>query len=167
MAVHIGRQKITPSLWFDRNAEAAMNFYVSIFPNSKIISIKRYEADIPQSGQTGMIGKVLTGVFELEGQRFICLDGGPVFKISPAISFMVECDTQEEVDHYWSKLSAVKEAEQCGWLSDQFGVSWQIVPKVLGELMMDKDKAKADRVMQAMLGMKKLDIEGLERAAKG
>ncbi len=296
-------QKIVPFLWFDKNAEEAMQFYTSLFPNSKIVGIKRYEADVPQSGVTGMVGKVLTGVFELNGQRFMCLDGGPYFKFNPtvsftvncstaaevkalfeklsaggsvlmplqkypfsemygwcqdkfgvswqigisqnekvitpslmfvgdkfgkaeeaikfytstlknssietiaryekgehdvegkvkyaafvlegqrfiamesslghqfkiggAISFYIECKDQEEIDYYWNKLSAVKEAEQCGWLTDQYGFAWQIVPKVLGEMLEDKDKAKADRAMQAMLGMKKLDIAGLEKAYNG
>lgn len=146
-----------------------MNFYVSIFKNSKVISIKRYEADVPQSGVTGMVGKVLTGVFELEGQRFMALDGGPYFKPSAAVSFYIECKDQAEVDYYWSKLTEGGDpnAQQCGWLQDKFGFSWQVVPEALPRLMNDPDKAKADRVMQAMLQMKKIDVAGLEKAYKG
>ena len=157
-------QKITPFLWFDRNAEEAMKFYTSIFKNSKIVSIKRYEADIPESGVRGMVGKVLTGVFELEGQRFMCLDGGPIFKPTNATSLYVECENQEEVDHYWNKLSegGDPQFQQCGWLQDKFGFSWQIIPKQLPELLMSPDKAVADRVLQAMLKMKKIVIADLQ-----
>jgi predicted 3-demethylubiquinone-9 3-methyltransferase (glyoxalase superfamily) len=162
-------QKITPFLWFDAQAEEAMNFYVSIFKNSKIVSIKRYEADIPQSGVTGMTGKVLTGVFELEGQTFMALDGGPFFKPTGAVSLYVECENQEEVDNYWNKLTAGgnPEAQQCGWLQDKFGFSWQIVPKIMPKLLNDPDKEKANRALQAMLQMKKIDIAGLEKAYEG
>ena len=159
-------QKIIPSLWFDRNAEEAMNFYVSVFPNSVIVEIHRYPAGITEGPMKGFDGKVLTGIFELDGQRFMALDGGPTFTFTEAISFHVECTTQEEVDHYWSHLSAVPESEQCGWLKDKYGVSWQIVPKILGELLADLDKVKADRVMQVMLKMKKLDIQRLKDAAE-
>lgn len=160
-------QKITPCLWFDKNAEEAMNFYVSIFNNSRIVSIKRYPDNVPDEHMQGMEGKILTGIFELEGQRFMCLDGDPVFKFNEAISLMVDCETQAELDEIWSKLSAVPEAEQCGWLKDKFGLSWQIVPRALPELINDPDKEKAGRVLQAMLKMKKLDIEALRRAAEG
>ena len=161
-------QKITPFLWFDKNAEEAMNFYVSIFRNSKVVSIKRYEEDIPQSGVTGMVGKVLTAVFELEGQKFMALDGGPFFKPTGAVSFYVECDTQEEVDYYWNKLTegGNPEAQQCGWLQDKFGFSWQIIPKILPELLNYPQKEKSDKVLQAMLQMKKIDIALLKKAAE-
>lgn len=158
-------QKIIPSLWFDMNAEEAMNFYTSIFKNSKIISIERYPEGFTEGPLAGMGGQVLTGIFELQGQRFMCLDGGPIFKFNESVSFYVECETQQEVDEYWEKMSAVPESEQCGWLKDKFGVSWQIVPKQLGELLSDPDKEKSNRVMQAMLQMKKLDIAGLQAAA--
>jgi len=157
-------QKVVPCLWFDKNAEEAMNFYTSIFEDSRIVSITRY----PEGGEgpmAGMGGKVLTGIFELNGQRFMCLDGGPVFKFNEAVSFQIECQDQREVDELWEKLSAVPEAEQCGWVKDKFGVSWQIIPKRMGELMADADPAKARRVTDAMLKMKKIDIAELERAA--
>jgi len=152
-------QKITPFLWFDNQAEEAMNFYVSIFKNAKVLSVNRYGDDAPLPK-----GSVLTANFELDGQRFVALNGGPVFKFNPAISFVVDCDTQEEVDMYWRKLSAGGKEGQCAWLEDKFGVSWQIVPKQLGQLLSDPDPAKAGRVMQAMMQMKKIDIAGLQRA---
>ncbi len=168
------KQKITPSLWFDRECEEAIKFYVFIFSknpasagSSKIVSIQRY----PEGQQVGpmkdMGGKVLTAVFELEGQRFMALDGGPIFKFNESVSFYVECGTQEEVDYFWEMLSAVPESEQCGWLKDKFGLSWQIIPKQLGEYLSDPDKEKAGRVMQAMLQMKKLDIADLKKAYEG
>jgi predicted 3-demethylubiquinone-9 3-methyltransferase (glyoxalase superfamily) len=157
-------QKIMPCLWFDKNAEEAMNFYISIFKNSKIVSIKRYPAGATEGPMKGMDGKVLTGIFELEGQRFMALDGGPIFKFNEAISLQVGCETQEEVDELWGKLSAVPESEQCGWLKDKYGLSWQIIPKALGELMSDPDPEKANRVTQAMLKMKKIDIAALQKA---
>ncbi len=160
-------QKITPCLWFDKNAEEAMNYYTSVFKNSKIVSIMRYPDGPLEEPMKGMEGKVLTGIFELEGQQFMCLDGGPIFKFNEAISFQVECADQEEVDYYWEKLSAVPESEQCGWCKDKFSVSWQIVPKQLGELLNDPDKEKADRVLQAMLQMHKIDIAGLQAAYDG
>ncbi len=160
-------QKITPFLWFDKEAEEAMNFYTSVFKNSKIVSLKRYPDGPLEEPMKGMEGKVLTGVFELEGQRFMALDGGPVFKPSAATSFYVECETQEEVDHYWNKLSANPEAEQCGWLQDKYGFSWQIIPNALPELLNDPNKEKADRVLQAMLKMKKIDIAELKKAYEG
>ncbi len=144
-----------------------MRFYTSIFKNSRIVSIMRYPEGVKEGPLAGMGGKVLTGIFEIEGQQFMCLDGGPLWSFTGAISFQVECENQEEVDHYWSKLSAVPEAEQCGWIKDKYGISWQIVPKVLGEMLNDSDQAKAGRAMQAMLQMKKIDIAGLERAFKG
>jgi predicted 3-demethylubiquinone-9 3-methyltransferase (glyoxalase superfamily) len=152
-------QKITPFLWFDGRAEEAINFYVRIFRNSRIVSITRYGEGIP-----GMMGKVLTGVFELEGQRFMALDGGPQFHFTEAISLYVDCKTQEEVDGLWENLSAGGEKGQCGWLKDKFGLSWQIIPSALGELMQDKDPEKAKRVMAAMLKMTKIDIAELRRA---
>jgi predicted 3-demethylubiquinone-9 3-methyltransferase (glyoxalase superfamily) len=157
-------QKISPFLWFDDNAEEAMNFYVSIFKGSRIVSIKRYPEGVMEGPMKGMGGKVLTGVFELEGQRFMCIDGGPVFKFNEAISLSVDCESQAEVDELWNKMSAVPEFEQCGWLKDKFGVPWQIVPRVLGEMMSDPDTEKANRVTQAMMQMKKIDIEALKRA---
>jgi len=152
--------KIIPFLWFDNNAEDAIHFYMSVFKNSKIISINRYGDNAPP----GMQGKVLTAVFELEGQPFMALDGGPQFKFNEAISLFVSCDTQAEVDELWDKLSAYPEAEQCGWLKDKYGLSWQIIPKALGELMSQPDPEKAGRVMNAMLQMKKIDIETLKQA---
>jgi predicted 3-demethylubiquinone-9 3-methyltransferase (glyoxalase superfamily) len=164
-------QKITPCLWFDKNAEEAMNFYVSVFQgspekkaNSKIVTLKRYPEGPLEEPMKGMEGKVLTGIFELDGQQFMCLDGGPIFKLSEAISFQVECETQEEVDYFWEKLSAVPSSEQCGWLKDKFGLSWQIIPTILGEFLMDKDPVKSSAVLQAMLKMKKIEIKDLEQA---
>lgn len=156
-------QKITPHLWFDNQAEEAANFYVSIFKNSKVGNISRYSDDAAQvAGQ--LKGSVMTVSFTIEGQDFVALNGGPIFKFTEAISFMVNCDTQEELDELWQKLSADPEAEQCGWLKDKFGVSWQIVPTVLGELMSDPDPVKSQRVMTALLQMKKLDIAALQQA---
>ena len=146
-------QKITPFLWFDGKAEEAMNFYTSIFKNSKVISA------VP-----GPDGKVMMATFELDGQKFHALNGGPEFKFNEAISFFVNCETQEEIDEKWSKLSAQGEEGQCGWLKDKFGLSWQIVPPVLGQLLGDKDRSKANRVMQAMLKMRKIDIKTLKQA---
>jgi len=158
-------QKITPCLWFDKEAEEAAQFYTSVFKNSKIGTIARYDkASAKVSGQPE--GSVLTVEFELDGQKFLALNGGPVFKFNEAVSFIVDCDTQEEVDYYWEKLSAVPESEQCGWLKDKYGLSWQVVPKRLEELLNDPDSAKASRAMEAMLQMKKLDIAALERAAE-
>ena len=156
-------QKITPFLWFDNQAEEAAKFYTSIFKNSKIVSVSRYdEAGAKATGRPK--GSVMIVVFELGGQQFTALNGGPVFKFTEAISFVVNCKTQEEVDQLWKKLSAGGEEGQCGWLKDKFGLSWQIVPTVLGELLQDKDPKKSERVMKAMLQMKKLDIDGLRRA---
>jgi predicted 3-demethylubiquinone-9 3-methyltransferase (glyoxalase superfamily) len=156
-------QKITPFLWFDDRAEEAVNFYVSIFKNSKITGITRYgEAGAEVAGRPK--GTVMTIVFQLEGQEFVALNGGPVFTFSPAISFVVNCETQEEVDKLWEKLSEGGEAIECGWLRDKYGVSWQIVPTILAEMLQDKDAGKSERVMKAMLQMKKIDIKGLEQA---
>jgi predicted 3-demethylubiquinone-9 3-methyltransferase (glyoxalase superfamily) len=156
-------QKITPFLWFDDQAEDAMNFYISIFKNSKVLNVNRYgEEGAGVSGRPK--GSVMTASFLLDGQQFVALNGGPVFKFTPAISFVVNCETQEEVDELWEKLSAGGEEGQCAWLTDKFGVSWQIVPNELGKLLSDPDPVKAGRVMQAMLRMKKIDIAGLKRA---
>lgn len=146
-------QKIIPFLWFDNNAEEAINFYVSIFKNSKIIS-----------KTPGPNGTLLTAEFQLEGQDFYALNGGPRFKFTEAISLFVNCQTQEEVDELWEKLSAGGEESMCGWLKDKYGLSWQIIPAVLGELLRDKDPEKAGRVMQAMLQMSKIDIKTLQQA---
>jgi predicted 3-demethylubiquinone-9 3-methyltransferase (glyoxalase superfamily) len=156
-------QKITPFLWFDDKAEEAVNFYVSLFKNSKITGITRYgDAGSEVAGRPK--GTVMTIVFQLEGQEFVALNGGPVFTFSPAISFVVNCETQEEVDKVWEKLSEGGEIEQCGWLRDKYGVSWQIVPTILGEMLQDKNAEKSEKVMKAMLQMKKIDIKGLEQA---
>jgi len=155
-------QKITPFLWFDNQAEEAMNFYTSIFKNSKVGRVSRYGDAGP-----GPKGAVMSATFQLEGQEFMALNGGPLFQFTAAVSFFVNCETQEEVDHFWEKLSAGGKQEQCGWLKDKFGLSWQIVPSILGKLLGDKDPAKASRVMQAMLQMIKLDIAALKKAAEG
>jgi predicted 3-demethylubiquinone-9 3-methyltransferase (glyoxalase superfamily) len=158
-------QKITPFLWFDSQAEEAANFYVSVFNNAKVMNIARYgEAGAEASGRAK--GSVMTVTFELEGQEFVALNGGPFFAFSPAISFVVNCATQEEVDELWDKLAAGgdEKAQQCGWLQDKYGMSWQIVPSVLEEMLRDKDPAKSERVMKAMLQMKKIDIETLQQA---
>ena len=152
-------QKITPFLWFDGKAQQAMDFYTSIFKNSKVVSVSRYGDAGP-----GPKGTVMSAIFELEGQRFYALNGGPQFHFTPAISFFVNCETQPEVDALWEKLSAGGSKEQCGWLKDQFGVSWQIIPSILGELLGDKDPVKSGRVMQAMMQMTKIDIKGLQDA---
>ena len=152
-------QKITPFLWFNGQAEEAAKFYTSIFKNSKLGTISRFGEN-----EHGEPGKVMAASFELNGMEFTALNGGPEFSFTPAISFLVHCASQEEVDWYWEKLSASKEDEQCGWLKDKFGVSWQIIPDILFELMGDPDPEKAARVTQAMLQMKKIDIAGLKRA---
>jgi len=156
-------QKITPNLWFEDNAEEAAKFYTSIFKNSRVLDITHYgESAAEVSGRPK--GTVMTVTFELEGQRFMALNGGPIFKFSPAISFLVSCETQQEVDSLWEKLSEGGEQEQCGWLKDKFGVSWQIVPSILSEMVQDEDATKSERVIKAMLQMKKLDIQGLRKA---
>jgi predicted 3-demethylubiquinone-9 3-methyltransferase (glyoxalase superfamily) len=156
-------QRITPCLWFDNQAEEAVKFYVSIFKNSKVGSVARYgEEGAKVSGRPK--GTVMTVTFQLDGQEFTALNGGPMFKFTEAISFIVNCKTQQEVDELWEKLSKGGEEGPCGWLKDKYGVSWQIVPTVLGEMMQDKDPEKSERVMKAMLQMKKLDIKSLEQA---
>jgi len=156
-------QKITPFLWFDNNAEEATDLYVSVFKNSKIGKISRCGDAGP-----GPKGSVMTATFELEGQEFMALNGGPHFKFTPAISLFVNCETQEEVDEIWNKfLSAGGKADQCGWLTDKYGLSWQIIPKALGEMLSDPDPEKSQRVMKAMMQMVKIDIAGLKRAYEG
>ncbi len=155
-------QKITPCLWFDNQAEEAMYFYTSIFKNAKVGNLTRYGEAGP-----GPEGSVLTASFELEGQQFIALNGGPEFTFTPAISFFVNCETQEEIDELWEKLSAGGEKVQCGWLKDKYGVSWQIVPTVLGKMLNDTDPERSQRVMQAMLQMTKIDIKILKQAYEG
>jgi predicted 3-demethylubiquinone-9 3-methyltransferase (glyoxalase superfamily) len=167
-------QKITPFLWFDKNCEEAINFYVDVFKNSKnktnnssVISIKRYPEGPLEDPMKGMEGKVLTAVFELEGQKFMALDGGPIFKPNSAVSFYIECDNQEEVDYFWNKLKEGGDpnSQQCGWLMDKYGFSWQVIPKILPELLTQKDKSKADKVLHAMLKMKKIEIDTLKEAS--
>ena len=158
-------QKITPFLWFDNKAEEAAKFYVSIFKNSKIVSITPYgEAGAAATGKPK--GTVMIVTFQLDGQEFVAINGGPVFTFSPAISLVVNCKTQEEVDWFWEKLSEGGEKEQCGWLKDRYGVSWQIVPTLLSEMLQDKDSKKSERVMKAMLQMNKIDIKVLQQAYK-
>ena len=166
-------QKITPCLWFDKQAEEAITYYVKVFneaphsrKNSKVNFIQRYEKGIETPGAAEMEGKVLTAELELDGQRFLALDGGPIFKFNEAISLLVDCRDQEEVDYFWSKLSAVKESEQCGWCKDKFGLSWQIIPTRMGELLSDPSREKAHRVANAMLQMHKIVIKDLEEAYK-
>lgn len=155
-------QTITPFLWFDNNAEEAMNYYVSIFPNSRILSASRYGDAGP-----GPKGTLMVGSFQLDGRNFMVINGGPAHKLTEAISLLVNCDTQKEVDDLWEKLSAGGEEGRCGWLKDRFGLSWQIVPSIVGELMQDPDPAKSQRVMQAILQMNKLDIGLLKQAYAG
>jgi len=160
-------QKITPFLWFDDQAEEAAKFYTSIFKNSKIGRTLRYSEEAAKtSGQPA--GSVLTIEFEIQGQKFVALNGGPQFKFNESVSFVVNCQTQEEVDHFWEKLAAEGgEESQCGWLKDKFGLSWQVVPTVLIDMLHDKDSEKASRVMKAMLQMQKIDIEKLKAAYRG
>jgi predicted 3-demethylubiquinone-9 3-methyltransferase (glyoxalase superfamily) len=158
-------QKITPCLWFDNQAEEAARFYTAIFANSKIVSITRYGA-AGHEVHGRPAGTVMTVAFELNGQAFTALNGGPMFSFNEAISFQVNCDTQEEVDYYWEKLSTGgdEKARQCGWLKDKYGVSWQVVPTVLPQMLIDSPSEKSERVMKSMLKMKKIDIEELKRA---
>jgi predicted 3-demethylubiquinone-9 3-methyltransferase (glyoxalase superfamily) len=155
-------QKITPFLWFDNKAEEAMNFYVSVFKNSKVGRVTRYGEAGP-----GPKGTVMSATFQLDGQDFLALNGGPHFTFTPAISFFVNCETQQEVDELWEKLSEGGKKDRCGWLKDKYGLSWQIIPSVLGRLLQDKDPEKSKRVMQAMLQMDKIDIERLKQAYEG
>ena len=164
-------QKIVSSLWFDKETEEAVDFYVSLFNgsphksvDSRVISIQRYERGMEVPGAEEMVGKVLTAIFELNGQRFMALDGGPVFKFNEAVSFYVECEDQAEVDYFWERLSAVPESEQCGWLKDKFGLSWQIIPRQMGELLSASDRKKALAATNAMLKMKKIVIADLQKA---
>ena len=152
-------QKISPFLWFDGNAEEAVNFYVSIFKDSKILNLSRYGEAGP-----GPKGTVMSATFQLQGQEFIALNGGPQFKFTPAISFFVHCQTQAEVDELWEKLAAGGRKDRCGWLTDKYGLSWQIIPDVLGKMLNDPDKEKSKRVMTAMLQMDKIEIKRLEQA---
>jgi predicted 3-demethylubiquinone-9 3-methyltransferase (glyoxalase superfamily) len=155
-------QKITPFLWFDDNAEEAINFYTSIFKDSKITNVSRYGEVGP-----GPKGSLMTATFQLHGQEFIALNGGPMFKFTEAVSFFVKCKTQEEIDDFWEKLSAGGQKSQCGWLKDKFGLSWQIVPPILGELLNDQDAEKSKRVMMAMMKMGKIEIQKLKDAYEG
>ncbi len=156
-------KKITPFLWFDDQAEEAMKFYVSVFPNSRVLNVSRYGDDAP-----GPKGTVMTATFELNGQQFMALNGGPQhFAFSEAISFFVDCENQEEVDRLWDKLTEGGEPGPCGWLKDKYGLSWQIVPAALGEMLGDQDPVKASRVLQAMLKMGKIEIAGLQKAYEG
>jgi len=161
-------QKITPCLWFDNQAEEAAHFYTSIFKNSKIGNITRYGKEGYEIHKRE-VGTVMTMDFEIEGQKFTALNGGPVFKFNEAISFVVKCKSQKEVDYYWEKLSegGDERAQQCGWLKDKYGVSWQIVPEILSELVGDPTSEKSQRAMKAMLQMKKIDLEGLKKAYEG
>ena len=155
-------QKITPFLWFDGKAEEAMNFYISIFKNSKVGRVTRYGEAGP-----GPKGTVMSATFQLEGQEFMALNGGPQFTFTPAISFFVNCETQQEVDELWEKLSEGGKKDRCGWLKDKYGLSWQIIPSALGRMLGDKDPEKSKRVMEAMLQMDKIDIKGLQEAYEG
>ncbi len=164
-------QPIVPSLWFDKETEEAVNFYISVFNgspqkrrDSRIISITRYEKGMEVPGAEEMEGKVLTAIFELSGQRFMALDGGPLYKFNEAVSFYVECEDQDEVDYFWTRLSAVPEAEACGWLKDKYGLSWQIVPKQMGDLLGSPNRKKSMAATNAMLKMKKIVITDLRRA---
>jgi predicted 3-demethylubiquinone-9 3-methyltransferase (glyoxalase superfamily) len=158
----MSKQKITPFLWFDNQAEEAMNFYTSVFKNSKINQVARYGEAGP-----GPAGSVMTASFELNGQEFIALNGGPHFKFTEAISFVIDCENQEEVDYYWNKLLEGGNESQCGWLKDKYGLSWQVVPTILSKLIGSADRQKANRAMQAMLKMKKIDIATLQNAYDG
>jgi predicted 3-demethylubiquinone-9 3-methyltransferase (glyoxalase superfamily) len=159
-------QKIVPCIWLEKDADKAAEFYVSVFKNSRILRTSYYpKAAEEVSGQKK--GSVMTVMFTLEGQEFMVLNGGSAFKLSEAVSFMVFCDTQEEIDYFWNKLSFVPEAEQCGWLKDKFGLSWQIVPTILDSMITDKDTQKVERVTAAFLKMKKFDINALKKAYEG
>ena len=156
------QQKIVPNLWFDTEAEEAAEFYVGVFENSRIVNVTHYTEAGPREA-----GLVMTVEFELDGQRFIGINGGSEFKFDEAVSFAIECETQEEVDYYWTRLTEGGEESQCGWLKDRYGLSWQVVPTGMEKLFADPDKRRAERAMKAMLGMRKLDIAALQRAADG
>ena len=156
------QQKIVPNLWFDTEAEQAAEFYVSLFPNSRIVNVTRYPEGAP-----GPAGTVMTVEWELDGQRFVGINGGPHFTFSEAVSFAITCKDQDEVDRYWDALVAGGEPSQCGWLKDRFGLSWQVVPEGMEEVLADPDSERAQRAMQAMMGMSKLDVDALRRAADG
>lgn len=168
-------QKITPCLWFDNNCEEAVNFYIDLFneaPNrnaeSKIITLKRHEEGINEPGAEELLGKIMTVVFELSGQSFMALDGGPAFKLTEAISLSIDCEDQAEVDYFWNKLTENGgEESQCGWVKDRFGVSWQVTPRILMEYMDDSDSERAKRVLNTMLEMQKIIIEDLDKAYRG
>jgi predicted 3-demethylubiquinone-9 3-methyltransferase (glyoxalase superfamily) len=155
-------QQITPNLWFDTEAEDAANFYVSVFKNSRIVAVGRYTEAGPREA-----GTVMTVEFELDGQRFVGINGGPEFTFDEAVSFAIECETQEEIDYYWERLTDGGSEGPCGWCKDRFGLSWQVMPSGMGELFADSDPARAERAMTAMFGMKKLDIAALRAAADG
>ena len=156
------QQRITPNLWFDTQAEEAAGFYTSVFPNSRIVNVTHYTDAGPREA-----GMVMTVEFELDGQRFIGINGGPEFTFDEAVSFQINCETQEEVDFYWERLSEGGEEGPCGWLKDRYGLSWQVTPTGMEELFADPDQGRAERAMKAMLGMRKLDITALRRAAYG
>ena len=155
-------QKIRPNLWFDTEAEEAANFYVSVFPNSRIVSVAHYNDAVPEKS-----GEVMVVEFELDGQRFVGINGGPEFQFSEAVSFQINCETQEDIDYYWDRLTDGGEEGPCGWCKDKFGLSWQVTPTGMDELFSDPDKSKAERAMRAMFEMKKLDIAALKAAAEG
>jgi predicted 3-demethylubiquinone-9 3-methyltransferase (glyoxalase superfamily) len=155
-------QKITPNLWFDTEAEEAANFYVSLFPNSRIVNVSHYTEAGPREA-----GTVMTVEFELDGQRFVGINGGREFTFDEAVSFQIDCETQDEVDSYWERLTDGGEESQCGWLKDRYGLSWQVTPAGIEELFADPDPARAERAMQAMLGMRKLDLAAMRAAADG
>lgn len=157
---------MTPCLWFDGNAEEAVAFYMSVFKNSRMLNTKRYSEAVAKHAKQPA-GSVLTILFELDGHKYLALNGGPDFKFTPAISFMIDCETQEEIDHYWEALSAGGLKIECGWLTDKFGISWQVVPKIFNEMMLDPDNEKTDRVMAEVMKMKKLEIEPLKRVFAG
>jgi len=156
------KQKIVPNLWFDTEAEEAADFYTSVFDNSRIVAVTHYTESAPREE-----GMVMTVEFELDGQRFVGINGGPEFKFDEAVSFAIECETQEEIDYFWAKLSEGGEEGPCGWLKDRFGLSWQVIPTGMDEVFADPDKERADRAMKALLGMRKLDMEALRSAADG
>ena len=156
------QQKIVPNLWFDTEAEEAADFYTSVFDNSRVVNVTHYTESAPREA-----GMVMTVEFELDGQRFVGINGGPEFKFDEAVSFAIECETQEEIDYFWAKLTDGGEESVCGWLKDRFGVSWQVVPTGMDEVFADPDKERADRAMKAMLGMRKIDVEALRSAADG